>query len=75
VNVRQASVLRKRLSGRFPGSAIDVTPDDDGARIFIEHQDGFHVRVTTGDQPGVVLLAMLGRDFRAINSEGTEGTS
>ena len=67
MNARQASVLRGRLAACFPGSPVEVTPDDDGARIFIEHQDGFHVRVTTGGRPGVVLRAMLGRDLRAVN--------
>ena len=75
MNSRQASLLRGRLSGRFPGSAVEVTADSDGARIFIEHHDGFHVRVTTGDQPGVVLLAMLDWDLRTINCEAAEGTA
>jgi hypothetical protein len=66
VNARQASLLRGRLSACFPDSPVDVTPDSDGARIIIEHADGSHTRVTTGDQPGVVLLAMLGRDLRAV---------
>ncbi len=68
-------MLRGRLSGRFPGSAVDVTADSDGARVSIEHHDGFHVRVTTGDQPSVVLQAMLGRDLRTVNGEAMEGTA
>lgn len=52
MNARRASVLRRRLSGRFPGSAVDVTPDSDGARIATEHADGSHTRVTTGDPAG-----------------------
>ena len=68
-------MLRGRLSGRFPESAVDVSADSDGARISIEHADGSHTRVTTGDRPGVVLLAMLGRDLRMINGEATEGTA
>jgi hypothetical protein len=68
VNTRQASVLRRRLSGRFPGTPVDVTPDSDGARIFMQHADGYHVRVTTGNRPGVVLLAMLGADLRSVEN-------
>ncbi len=68
-------MLRRQLSGRFPGSAVDVTADSDGARISIEHHDGFHVRVTTGDQPGVVLQAMLARYLRTVNGEATGGTA
>jgi hypothetical protein len=75
VNARQASRLRGRLSARFPGAPVDVTPDGDGARIFIEHADGFHVRVTTGDRPGVVLLAMLRRDLRSVDGEAPEGAA
>ena len=69
MNARQASLLRGRLSARFPGSPVDVTPDGDGARIVVEHADGFHVRVTTGDTPGMVLRAMLGRDLRMVDDE------
>ena len=69
MNSRQASLLCGRLSVRFPGSPVEVTPDGDGARIVVEHADGFHVRVTTGDRPGVVLRAMLGRDLRMVDDE------
>jgi hypothetical protein len=75
VNSAQAGRLRRQLYGRFPGRGVDVNADSDGARIFIEHQDGFHVRVTTGDQPGVVLLAILGMDLRTINGEAAEETA
>jgi hypothetical protein len=75
VNARQASVLRRRLSGRFPGSPVDVTADSDGARIVIEHADGSHTRVTTGDRPGAVLRAMLGQDPRAVDGQTPEGAA
>lgn len=65
MNARQAARLRGRLSACFPGVSVDVTPDGDGARIFVQHADGYHVRVTTGDQPGVVLRVMLGAGLRA----------
>jgi hypothetical protein len=68
MNARQASALRGRLSACFPGSAVDVTPHSGGARIFIQHDDGY-VQLTTGDQPGVVLRMMLERDLRMVDSE------
>ncbi len=74
MNVRQASRLRGRLAARFPGTPVDVTPDSEGARIFIEHADGYHVRVTTGNRPGMVLLAMLGTDLRAVD-DAPEGAA
>jgi predicted nuclease of predicted toxin-antitoxin system len=74
VNPAQAARLQGRLSARFAGSTVVVTPDSDGAHIFLEHQNGFHVRVTTGDQPGTVLRALLGRDLRVIDGEA-EGTA
>ena len=69
MNAQQASALRERLSACFPGSPVNVMPDGDGARIVIEHADGFHVRLTTGDQPGPVLRAMLRRDLRMVDGE------
>jgi hypothetical protein len=75
VNARQASLLRGRLSACLPGTPVDVTPDGDGARIFIEHADGYHVRVTTGDKPGMVLRALLSRDLRMVGGEAGDGTA
>jgi hypothetical protein len=74
VNRDQASRLQRRLSARFPGTPVNVSSDSDGARIFMESADGFHVRVTTGDQPGPVLRALLGRDLRLIDGDA-EGTA
>ena len=74
MNARQASLLRGRLSACFPGAPVDVTPDGDGARIFIEHADGYHIRLTTGDTPGMVLRVMLARDLRMVGGEAESGT-
>ncbi len=74
MNARQASALRGRLSARFPGSPVDVTPHEGGATIFIHHHDGY-IQLTTGDTPGMVLRAMLGRDLRPIDSADVDGTA
>ena len=74
MNVRQASRLRGRLAARFPGTPVDVTPDGEGARIFIEHADG----ATSASQPATgrawSLLAMLGTDLRAVD-DAPEGAA
>ena len=70
MNPWQASLLRGRPPARFPGTPV-VTPDGDGATVFIQHPDGLHLRVPTGNQPGVVLLALLGSDLRMV-TEDTE---
>lgn len=75
MNDRQASLLRRQLTARFPGVPVDVTPDSDGARISIEHQDGYHTRLTTGDKPGMVLRAMLGGDLRMVDDAAPEGVA
>jgi hypothetical protein len=62
VNATEASRLQGRLSARNPGARVDVTPDADGARIFLSYQGGGYLHLTTGDRPGAVLRAMLGAD-------------
>jgi hypothetical protein len=74
VNARQAARLRGRLSARFPGTPVDVTPHSGGATIFIQHDDGY-IQLTTGDTPGIVLQAMLGRDLRLIDGAGGNETA
>jgi hypothetical protein len=69
VNRRQAARIRLRLARRFPGAPVVVTPIPGGAHIVIEHEETFHVRITTGDKPGPVLRAILARDLRAIDPE------
>lgn len=60
MNAREAGRLQGRLSARYPGALVDVTPDRDGARIFLSYQGGGYLYLTTGNQPGMVLRAMLG---------------
>lgn len=62
MNSAQASRLQGRLSARNPGAQVDVAPDADGARIFLSYQGGGYLHLTTGNQPGMVLRAMLGAD-------------
>jgi hypothetical protein len=69
VNRRQAARLHQRLAERFPDAPVVVTPIPNGAQILIKHEDDFDVRVTTGDMPGPVLRAMLGRDLRAVEAD------
>jgi hypothetical protein len=74
VKKTEAARIRSLLAARYPDTPVEVTPETDGARIFLEHEDGFHVRVTTGDRPGPVLRALLGRDLRVIDGEA-DGTA
>ena len=74
MNARQAARLRGRLSVRYPGSLVDVTPDADGARIVLSYQGGGYLHITTGNRPGVILLAMLGADLHAVE-DAPEGAA
>jgi hypothetical protein len=75
MNVRQASLLRGRLSARYPGVPVDVTPHSGGATIFIRHHDGGYTQIMTGDTPGMVLRMVLGRDLRVVGSEAGDGSA
>jgi hypothetical protein len=68
VNTREAARLQGRLSARYPHASVAVTADMCGARIVLSYQGGGYLHVTTGDQSGVVLRAMLGRDLRAVKT-------
>jgi hypothetical protein len=74
VNRGQAARIRGLLAARYPDTSVEVTPASDGARIFMEFEQG-HVRITTGDRPGPVLRAMLGRDLRVVHGRAPEGTA
>lgn len=68
----QAARIRGQLSARFPGNDVEVILDRDGARVILGREDdAFHVRITTGDQPGTVLWALLGRDLRLVDDEAS----
>ncbi len=69
MNRRQATRIQGQLTARFRGAPVNVTPTPDGARIDIEHPVGYHVRLTTGDSPGPILRAMIGRDLRAVDGD------
>ena len=67
-------MLRSRLSARFPGTTVDVTPHSGGAAIFIQYADGY-VQVSTGDTPGIVLRALLERDLRLTGGAARDETA
>lgn len=69
MNRRQAARIQGQLAARFRGAPVYVTPTPDGAHIVIEHPVGYHVRLTTGDSPGPILRAMIGRDLRSVDGE------
>ncbi len=75
MNAREAGRLRGRLSARYPHASVAVTADTYGARIFLAYQGGGYLHLTTGNQPGAVLRALLGADLRDVDDTATEGTS
>jgi hypothetical protein len=64
MNKRRAAEIRGALCARFPGSDIEVSPQDDGAQVVISLPGGAdsekpEVRFSIGDGPSVLLSQLL----------------